>query len=101
MFPITTRLAGVQVDDAQENIKKFCCQDIPNYGLVREPGNTFDSNAVKVMLGDLYLGYLPALVAAKVAPHMDNGTHLIAELIKINESPYHSTVGMTIKIVEV
>lgn len=101
MFPVTTRLAGVQCDNAQENIKKFCCKDIPNYGLIREPNNPYDCNAIKVMLGDLYLGYLPALVAAKVAPYMDNGTHLIAELIRINESQYHSTVGMTVRIIEV
>lgn len=101
MFPITTRLSGVQFDDAQENIKKFCCKDIPNYALIREAENPYDGNAVKVMLGDLYLGYLPTQVAEKVAPYMDNGTHLIAELISMNESPYHNTVGMTVRIVEV
>lgn len=101
MFPLTTKLAGVQFDNAQENIKKFCCQDIPNYSLIREPGNPYDSNAVKVMLGNLYLGYLPKSVAAKVASYIDNGTHLVAEPVRINESPYHKMVGMMIRIVEV
>lgn len=93
MFPLTTKLAGVQFDNAQENIKKFCCQDIPNYALARDPGNPYDSNAVKVMIGDIYLGYLPKVVAAQVAPLMDNGTHLVAEPVRINESPYHGTVA--------
>ena len=101
MFPLITKLAGVQVGNAQDNIKKFCCNDIPNYSLVREPDNQFDGNAVKVMLGDLYFGYLPKQIAQKVAPHMDKGTHLIAEPVKINESPYYDNVGMMIKIVEV
>lgn len=101
MFPLTTKLAGVQFDNAQNNIKKFCCKDIPNYALVREPDNPSDGNAVKVMLGDLYLGYLPAQIAAQVAPYMDNGTHLIAEPVRINESPYHDTIGMLVRIVEV
>lgn len=101
MFPLITKLAGVQFDNAQKNIKKFCCKEIPNYALIREPENPFDGNAVRVIIGDLYFGYLPKTIARKVAPYMDNGTHLIAELIRINESPYHDTIGMTVRIIEV
>ena len=44
-FPISIKLAGVSFGDAQENIKKFCCQDIGSYVLIREPDNPHDPNA--------------------------------------------------------
>lgn len=48
--------------------------------LVREPDNEYDSNAVAVHIDGETIGHLPAPVAAKIAPHLDD-----------NE-PWHATV---------
>lgn len=99
--PITTRLAGVTFSDAQQNIKKFGCRDIMTYALIREPDNIHDPNAIRVSLFDLFfMGYVPRHIARDLAPLMDSGRSFQAYFVQRNESPYHDTVGMTVKIVE-
>lgn len=68
--------------------------------LVREPDNPHDPSAIKVVVGDNCLGYIPRDVASSIAPLMDNGQKLVAEFVRINESPYHGTVGLTVRIIE-
>ena len=102
MKPIRARLAGVTFDDVPQNINKFGYKDIGTLALVREPNNPHDPNAVKVTLFGIYdMGYLPKDVAKVVAPIMDAGTDLIAEVVKRNE-PYkgQGQAGLTIRIVE-
>lgn len=97
---IKTKLAGVTVGDAQENIKLFGCKDVGSFAMVREPDNEHDTNAIRVELGGKYLGYIPRHIAYKVAPQMDSGKRFIAMFVSRNESPFHDTVGLTVKIVE-
>ncbi len=52
--------------------------------LVREPGNTFDRNAVAVYF---QLGYIPRSAAAKLAPVLDNQTNLVG--VAKAEFQYH------------
>lgn len=84
--PITTKLAGVSFGDAQENIKKFGCQDIGSYALIREPDNSHDANAIKVSLFDIwFMGYVPKVIAKDIAPMMDAGRMFDANLsVSIN-----------------
>ena len=99
--PITTKLAGVSFGNAQEHIKKFGCRDIMTYALIREPENIHDPNAIRVSLFDIfYLGYVPKHIARNLAPLMDLGRTFLAIFAQRNESLYHDTVGMTVKIVE-
>jgi hypothetical protein len=39
--------------------------------LVRDPQNQVDRNAVMVMVGVLHVGFIPAAMAARLAPGMD------------------------------
>ena len=94
------KLAGVTVEDAQENIKKFGCKDIGSFALVREPDNPHDPNAIRVELAGLYLGYVPRYIAKDLAPQMDAGKNLFALFVSRNEHPFHDTVGLTVEIVE-
>ena len=94
------KLAGVTIDDAQENIKKFGCEDIGSFALVREPDNPHDPNAIRVELAGLYLGYVPRHIAKDLAPQMDAERRLIALFVSRNEHPFHDTVGLTVKIAE-
>lgn len=41
--------------------------------LRREPENTHDKNAIKVIWVDIHIGYIPAGTAEKLAPLMDDG----------------------------
>ncbi|MBI9085594.1 MAG: HIRAN domain-containing protein [Desulfobacterales bacterium] len=101
MNPITTRLAGVTHGDAQANIKKYGGPGIGHYDLIREPANPHDSNAIRVAyLGEIFMGYVPAPLAATVAPLMDQGRKLVAEFVHINRAPGQETIGMTVQIVE-
>jgi hypothetical protein len=59
--------------------------------LVREPDNKYDANAIMVLLPERIingsqLGYLPAVVAEKLAPALDAGTTEVAsaKLIEIS-----------------
>ena len=94
------KLAGVTIDDAQENIKKFGCKDIGSFALVREPDNPHDPNAIRVELAGLYLGYVPRYIAKDLAPQMDAGRNLIALFVSRNEHPLFDTLGLTVKIEE-
>lgn len=102
MFPEYIRLTGVKYGARQENIKKYAGHGVGNYTLVREPDNEYDPNAIKVaFLGHYEFGYVPTRLAQELAPQMDSGRCFEAEFISRNESPYHDTVGLTIRIIEV
>jgi len=102
MFPLTTKLAGVQFGACQDNIKKYAGPGVGDFELVREQDNNYDKNAIKVALfGHFELGYIPRPIAKELAPLMDNGRCFIAEYQFRNQSPYHDLVGLTVKLKEV
>jgi len=100
MNGITTRITGVTYDDAQENIRMFGCKDIGSFALVREPDNPYDTHAIRVAIGDKKLGYIPKALAKTLAPEMDAGKEFIVLFVRRNESPFHTIVGLTVKIIE-
>ncbi len=102
MFPLITKLSGVIFGDAQENITKYGVPDLIDYDLIREPGNPHDPNAIRVTIfGDAFLGYVPKHIAKDLAPMMDNGRSFVAEFYRLNKSPKHEIVGLTVRVVEV
>jgi hypothetical protein len=100
MNKIITRLNGVTFEDAQENIKLLGCRDIGWYAMIREPNNPHDPNAIRVTAVGKFMGYIPKDIARTLAPQMDNGSNLMARFVCRNQSPYYSTVGLTVEIVE-
>ena len=99
MPPRTTKLAGTSQLQLQENVKRYGGTGLPPYELVREPGNPYDPNAIKVSLfGHFDLGYIPRQLALHLAPLLDEGEDLVAEFIHLNTSPYYEQVGITVKI---
>jgi hypothetical protein len=101
MKPIITRVKGVSYGNAQKIIKECMDSQIHFYSLTREPMNPADPNAVAVTLEGIYkLGYLPADVARVVAPIIDKGTELVAELVQFNKLPLGGFIGLTVRIVE-
>ncbi len=100
MKTIITRLVGVSFNGAQENIKKFGCADIGTYELVREPNNEHDPNAIRVVIAEFFLGYVPKNIASWLAPKMDADETFGAEFVCLNKHPYHDAVGLTVRIIE-
>ena len=104
MIPITTKLAGVSFGDCQENIKCYANPSelgIDEYDLVREPDNPHDKNAVRVGFGCFKFGYLKTDLGQKISPLLEKGQNLVAVFVSLNRSPYHDTVGLTIRIIEI
>ena len=71
--------------------------------LKRRPDNTHDANAVEVhvpSLGDLgFVGHLPAGVAARVAPALDDGVDLLTHVASVLIDPnYPDRPGVSIQI---
>jgi len=101
MREIITKIVGVTYDAAQDNIRMFGCKDIGSFALVREPDNPHDKNAIRVMLGDKKLGYVPRAIAKDLAPQMDAGKDFLALFVSRNEHPLHDIVGLTVRITEI
>ena len=54
--------------------------------MVREPGNPYDSNAVRVEWRGRTLGYLPRADNAAVARQLDRGATLQARIARLKEN---------------
>lgn len=54
--------------------------------LVREPGNAYDTQAIRVDWRGLKLGYVPRRENADIARMMDNGAKLEARITRMTES---------------
>ena len=61
----------------------------PGQALVlrREPGRAFDANSIAVMAGAFRLGYLPANQSRLLAPLVDAGMDVSAELVEARHHP--------------
>jgi hypothetical protein len=106
--PFTTRLAAVTFNDCQANIRQWGCRDIGSFAVIREPDNPYDEpdnpydpDAVRVSLFGIHdMGYLPRLVAQRIAPLMDEGRTFLAEFVCVNEYAPYANIGLTVRIVE-
>lgn len=69
--------------------------------LVRDPDNPYDSNAVAVRSAHrgTHLGHLPAALAARIAPEMDNGTFWLVESYQVLVQPgYEDRPGLSLTL---
>lgn len=61
--------------------------------LIRNPDNQYDANAIEVhvpSLGvDAMVGHVPKELASKMAPVMDDGTPVAAEVVEVVIDPWH------------
>ena len=97
------KLAGVSYGSCQENIKNYACPEelgIGEYDLHRESNNPHDKNAVWVGIADIKFGYIPRHMAQEISSIIDEGQNLAAQFVSVNRSPFHDTVGLTVKIIK-
>lgn len=68
IYPIVgTRFRGPR---AEEIVRSLQVGDL--VALRRDPDNPVDPNAVKVMVGEEQIGFIPAAMAARLAPQMES-----------------------------
>lgn len=98
---VNIKLAGVTQGDAQDVIEQIVKgSGVKDFELIREPSNPYDPYAVRVDCCDMYVGYIPKIMSKEVADTMDKGHKLAGKLNRVNSSPNHTTLGLTIDIVE-
>ena len=62
--------------------------------LEREPENEHDKNAIKVMVGNIHLGYVPKKLARKMAKLLDADYNYISELELMDDSNGNYNIGI-------
>ena len=62
--------------------------------LEREPENEHDKNAIKVMVGNIHLGYVPKKLARKMAKLLDAGYNYISELEMMDDENGNYNIGI-------
>ena len=101
MKPILTKLVKVTSGEAPKNIKTFGKAGKTPYDLIREPENQQDPNAISVCAhGEYCLGYIPPVLAKRLAPIMDAGQALVAQFVKVNQADISALRGITVKIIK-
>jgi len=92
-----TKIAGAS--KYQKAIKK--CKEGRQCSLVREPKNKYDKNAVKVMVGNLHIGYLNAEFARVVCDKSKKGSRYSAVIKNITGGTKDKpTFGVNLEITE-
>ncbi len=69
--------------------------------LVRDPGNPYDSNAVRVDVDGEHLGHIDRRTAERLAPSLDAGDEWVAEIVDVVVSeadPAHP--GITVRLTQ-
>lgn len=85
MLVQSSPLAGFSHYDAAANFDAIKVGD--ELALVREPGNPYDVNAVRVEWHGVKLGYLPKRENRAVAAEMDRGGKIEAHVARLRHHP--------------
>lgn len=104
-----TKLAGVTHTNADGSLRQDIIEELEDawkaegrvtLTLRREPHNTYDRSAVAVFdPAGRQVGYLSRQVAASVAPRMDRGERLAADLQAITGGGLTHSYGVNVRIV--
>ena len=69
--------------------------------LVREPENEYDEFAIKVVVGDSHVGYIPSYITKKLANEIDYGKRWTAVVDRIVMSPQNQDQpGLRLKVIK-
>jgi len=77
-------IAGIKFHDLHKVISDISEGDELN--LVPEPTNQYDSNAVKILLGDVMLGYVPKTFSAQVSAKLEADPDLCCTVTIVDPS---------------
>lgn len=105
--PITFRIAGVQhrpQTDIQQTIRSIVIDSpaITIVELVGEPSNKFDRSAVKVLLNDTHVGYIPKPLNVTIWNLRTVGWKPIATLVEYNpDAPTYEMFRVEVSFIKV
>lgn len=91
--------AGVTFNNRQKMLGYLIKHPDAKIVLCREPDNKHDKNAIKILAKTdrrVNVGYVPKILAEKLAPLMDSKTFIHIDQFQIIGS-YHSNYGMKLK----
>ena len=91
-----TKIVGVTFGNRQALIRKLGKGE--SLELVREPKNSFDSNAVAIKKGKDHLGYVKRELASSLAREMDAGHLFTVVVSSITGGGYNTSHGANIRI---
>lgn len=101
----STKIAGVTFDNPDGTSRqRYLKKSSPNELLLlkREPDNPMDENAIKLMKPNgKQLGYIPSKNAETLAPQMDNGAKIFAQISQITGGDEDKSYGANIRIFRV
>lgn len=92
---IFSKIRGVTWDGRQELIKKLVCGE--SLGVVREPNNAYDRNAVAIYSVDGQIGYLSTDLAIQFAPLLDRNADVKITVSEVTGRDKEN-LGVNIKI---
>lgn len=75
-------------EESLEPVYKYSGYDTSNVTLEAEPDNEFDSNAIKVLIDDGLVGYLPKDIAAKMVNYVSDSRYDIKPRVEVVGGPY-------------
>ena len=94
---LTAKVAGTSFDGRQSTMA-FVHRDDP-VTLRREPDNAYDRNAIAIDHARGNIGYIPKVIAADLAPKLDDGCVATAKVTALQGgSKRHRYLGATIEI---
>lgn len=83
-----TKIAGLNFRPREIKAEVANLKEGDAVDLVRDPSNTADPNAIKIMANGAWLGYVSREVAAQLAPMMDNeATRAVIDTPQIHMEP--------------
>ena len=94
---IFSKVAGVTYGDRQAMLT-YVSKGL-QLRAVREPGNPYDFNAIKILNGYQHLGYISKDLAATIAPLLDSGKNDIEVIAQEVTGQEKGIYGLNIKII--
>jgi len=101
MRSLFTKVAGVTKTNDDGSDRQQILQDWRMLQLIRDPGNPYDRNAVKICLSTgQQIGFLSAELAAEFAPKIDKGKRIEAVITEITGGiEENKTLGCNVKLI--
>lgn len=76
------------VEDFGEKVYKYQDLSTTDVEFIPEPENEYDTNAIKILIIDNFVGYVPSKIAKQIHKYFSNDKYLISAAVDIVGGPY-------------
>jgi len=82
-------MTNKEIEDSFEKTFKFSNFSTPDFDLIPEPSNEYDTNAIRVFIDGSNIGYLPRSEANQVIEYINDKSNYVASgIVSITGGPY-------------